>query len=124
MNRDPFHGQGPLPPGQVAPSPIQPGLEHCQGGGSHSFLFECSEQFALQCKRRWASWWPMMGGCTARVQARCCARRALTEAVHLEEALIPFVLQGAANSRWSEDLLARQEEPQRDVLNVYAYRNV
>ena len=33
----PCHGQGHLPPDQVAPSPIQPGLEPCQGGGSHSF---------------------------------------------------------------------------------------
>jgi len=33
----PRHGQGPLPPAQGAPSPIQPGLEPCQGGGSHSF---------------------------------------------------------------------------------------
>ena len=30
-------GQGRLPLGQVAPSPIQAGLEHCQGWGSHSF---------------------------------------------------------------------------------------
>ena len=30
-------GQGPLPPAQAAPSPIQSGLEPCQGGGSHSF---------------------------------------------------------------------------------------
>jgi len=33
----PCPGQGPLPPAQAAPSPIQPGLEPCQGGGSHSF---------------------------------------------------------------------------------------
>ena len=33
----PCHGQGPLPPAQGAPSPVQPGLEPCQGGGSHSF---------------------------------------------------------------------------------------
>ena len=33
----PCHGQGHLPPHQVAQSPIQPSLEHCQGGGSHSF---------------------------------------------------------------------------------------
>jgi len=33
----PCHEQGHLPPDQVAQSPIQPGLEHCQGGGSHSF---------------------------------------------------------------------------------------
>ena len=32
----PCHGLGPLPPAQGAQSPIQPGLEHCQGGGSHS----------------------------------------------------------------------------------------
>jgi len=31
------HGQGHLPPDQVAQSPVQPGLEHCQGEGSHSF---------------------------------------------------------------------------------------
>jgi len=31
------HGQGHLPPAQVAQSSIQPGLEHFQGGGSHSF---------------------------------------------------------------------------------------
>ena len=34
----PCHGQGHLPLEQVAPSPcVQPGLEHCQGWGSHSF---------------------------------------------------------------------------------------
>jgi len=32
----PCHGQGPLPPAQGAPSPVEPGLEPCQGGGSHS----------------------------------------------------------------------------------------
>jgi len=31
------HGQGHLPPDQAAQSSIQPGLEHCQEGGSHSF---------------------------------------------------------------------------------------
>jgi len=30
------HGQGHLPLDQVALSPIQPGLKHCQGGGSHN----------------------------------------------------------------------------------------
>jgi len=29
--------QGHLPLDQAAQSSIQPGLEHCQGGGSHSF---------------------------------------------------------------------------------------
>ena len=33
----PCHEQGHLPPDQVAQSSIQPGLEPCQGGGSHSF---------------------------------------------------------------------------------------
>jgi len=33
----PCHGQGHLPLAQAIQSPIQPGLEHCQGGGSHSF---------------------------------------------------------------------------------------
>jgi len=33
----PCHEQGHLPPDQVAQSSIQPGLEHCQAGGSHSF---------------------------------------------------------------------------------------
>jgi len=33
----PCHGQGYLPLHQVAQSPTQPGLEHFQGGGSHSF---------------------------------------------------------------------------------------
>jgi len=33
----PCHEQGHLPLGLVAQSSIQPGLEHCQGGGSHSF---------------------------------------------------------------------------------------
>ncbi|KAK4821027.1 hypothetical protein QYF61_012113 [Mycteria americana] len=33
----PCHGQGHLPPDQVAQSPIQPGLEHCQGWGIRSF---------------------------------------------------------------------------------------
>jgi len=32
----PCHGRGHLPPAQGAQSPIQPGLELCQGGGSHS----------------------------------------------------------------------------------------
>ena len=32
----PCHEQGPLPPKQGAQSPVQPGLEHCQAGGSHS----------------------------------------------------------------------------------------
>ena len=31
------HGQGHLPLDQVAQSPVQPGLEHFQGGGSHNF---------------------------------------------------------------------------------------
>jgi len=33
----PWHGQGHLPPDPVAQCPVQPGLEHCQGGGTHSF---------------------------------------------------------------------------------------
>jgi len=33
----PCHEQGHLPLEQVAQSSIQPGLEHRQGGGSHSF---------------------------------------------------------------------------------------
>ena len=33
----PCHEQGHLPLHQVAQSPIQPGLGHCQGGGRHSF---------------------------------------------------------------------------------------
>jgi len=33
----PCHEQGHLPPAHAAQSSIQPGLEHCQGGGSHSF---------------------------------------------------------------------------------------
>ena len=33
----PCPGQGPLPPDPAASSPVQPSLEHCQGGGSHSF---------------------------------------------------------------------------------------
>jgi len=33
----PCYEQGHLPPAQVAQSSIQPGLEPCQGGGSHSF---------------------------------------------------------------------------------------
>jgi len=33
----PCHEQGHLPLEQVTQSSIQPGLEHCQGGGSHSF---------------------------------------------------------------------------------------
>ena len=33
----PCHKHGHLPPAQGAQSSIQPGLEHCQGGGSHSF---------------------------------------------------------------------------------------
>lgn len=42
----------------------------------------------------------------------------------LEEALIPFVFQGAANSCWSQDLLERQEEHWGDDLNGYVYRSV
>lgn len=52
------------------------------------------------------------------------ARRALTTTGSLDEVLIPFVLQGAANSRWSQDLLVRQEKPWGDDLNVCVYRNV
>uniref|UniRef100_A0A8B9F808 Peptidase S1 domain-containing protein n=1 Tax=Amazona collaria TaxID=241587 RepID=A0A8B9F808_9PSIT len=33
----PCHGQGHLPLDRVAPSPVQPGVEHCQGWDSHSF---------------------------------------------------------------------------------------
>jgi len=33
----PCHGQGHLPSDQVAQSPIQPGLEHFQERGIHSF---------------------------------------------------------------------------------------
>jgi len=33
----PCHDQGHLPLDQVAQSSIQPGLEHFQGGGIHSF---------------------------------------------------------------------------------------
>ena len=33
----PCREQGRLPPAQGAQSSNQPGLEHCQGGGSHSF---------------------------------------------------------------------------------------
>jgi len=33
----PCHGQGHLLPDQAAQTPVQPGLERCQGGGSHSF---------------------------------------------------------------------------------------
>ena len=35
--QSPCHEQGHLPLDQVAQSSIQPGLEHCQEGGSHSF---------------------------------------------------------------------------------------
>jgi len=35
--QSPCHGQGHLPLDQGAQSSIQPGLEHFQGGGSHSF---------------------------------------------------------------------------------------
>jgi len=34
----PAHMQGPLPPAQGAPSPIQPGLEPCQGGAATASL--------------------------------------------------------------------------------------
>jgi len=34
---NPCRKQGHLPLDQVAQSSIQPGLEHCQGGGSHNF---------------------------------------------------------------------------------------
>ena len=33
----PCHGQGHLPPDQVAPSPVQPSPEHCQGWGIYHF---------------------------------------------------------------------------------------
>jgi len=36
-NNEVSHGLGHLPLDQVAQSPVQPGLEHCQGGGIHSF---------------------------------------------------------------------------------------
>jgi len=35
--QSPCHRLPHLPPDQAAQSPIQPGLGHCQGGGSHSF---------------------------------------------------------------------------------------
>jgi len=40
----PCHGQGHLPLDQVAQSPIQPGLDHCQGGGSHSFSVKTNKE--------------------------------------------------------------------------------
>jgi len=33
---NPLPRAGSLPPDQAAQSPVQPGLEPCQGGGSHS----------------------------------------------------------------------------------------
>jgi len=33
----PCHGQGHLPPDQVAQSPLQPGLDHLHGWSIHSF---------------------------------------------------------------------------------------
>ena len=41
----PCHEQGHLPPAQAAQSSIQPGLEPCQGGGSHSFSGQCGPGF-------------------------------------------------------------------------------
>ena len=41
----PCHEQGHLPPAQRAQSSIQPGLEPCQGGGSHSFSGQLGSVF-------------------------------------------------------------------------------
>ena len=37
LSPPPCHGQGHLPLSQVTPSPVQPGLGHFQGWGSHCF---------------------------------------------------------------------------------------
>lgn len=68
----------------------------------------------------------VLGGCVAEEQTQRSVQSSgpPTAAVSLEEALIPFVFHGAANSRWSQDLLVRKEEPQGDDLDVYVYRNV
>lgn len=38
----PCHGQEYLPLSQVAPTPVQPGPEHLQRWGSHSFSRQCA----------------------------------------------------------------------------------
>jgi len=43
----PCHEQGHLPLDEVAQSSIQPGLEHCQGGGSHNFSQDTNSLRAL-----------------------------------------------------------------------------
>jgi len=45
------HGQGHLPPDQAAQSPIQPGLEHCQGGSSHNFSGQLCLIPTCPCKK-------------------------------------------------------------------------
>jgi len=49
---------GPLPPAQGAPSPVQPGLEPCQGEGSHSFSGQLGQGLtSLQlCFSSWLTW--------------------------------------------------------------------
>jgi len=42
------HGQGHLPLDQVAQSPIQPGLEHLQGGDIHSFPGQCLTTLSIK----------------------------------------------------------------------------
>jgi len=50
----PCHGQGPLPPDQVAQSPVQPGLEHCQGGAATASLGNLGQGLTMA----WITiWW-------------------------------------------------------------------
>lgn len=53
----PCHGQGHLPLSQVPPSPIQPGLEHCQGSrGSNSFCGQPVMSLGLPCLTHCSLW--------------------------------------------------------------------
>ena len=84
----PCHGQGHLPLDQVAPSPIQPGLEHFQGWGSHNCVFtlnQCHRSLFQSCPRSpcpcpdypgdW-TWVEAEGAGVARHDCLCAARSA------------------------------------------------
>uniref|UniRef100_A0A8B9FQH9 Eukaryotic translation initiation factor 1 n=4 Tax=Aves TaxID=8782 RepID=A0A8B9FQH9_9PSIT len=80
------HGQGHLPLEQLAPSPVQPGLEHCRGWGSHSFsghpvpapqhphkeeLPQISSQSALWQVEAILSWLQFPAKCLTTYKALC-----------------------------------------------------
>jgi len=75
----PCREQGHLPLDQVAQSSIQPGPEHCQGGGSHSFSGQSgpgphrphSEEIYLN--KIWIKWqWKTANKIIVKIQDRPC----------------------------------------------------